>query len=253
MRLEIQGSPSNFQRLTARDVPPQQRGDPPAFLRFVRADAGALDGYDFTDADILDSEIQATRLDVGKTGYMMSRRVDWPGVTLPSDLSSYNSDLMVELYRQAPNSAHPIAQFAINHIHRQYQNSWTTFMHDLLDQTRYKVRDVVRQALIAQAGFPAVTSRMAETARVAAIELDGTPITSERTVIEIRRSKQEFDTKPLVRFGTDRWAEARMMERLLGERPLYVASLDPLPVVVQPRRGDEVTSADWYREVWPIG
>lgn len=244
-RIILQGSPSNLYRLQRSDLP-RDNDLSHSFWRYVDFSGFDLSAYDLTDMDVLDCDGSGSTLGAGKTGYMMSRNTSWDGATLPPDLSSYQHDLMAEVYRSAPNSSHPVIRMAHTLVTASYRNSWSNMIYELVNS--FRATETRKQGDIAFAGYTNLMRRFA-------YHMDGelwddAPITAERTKLSFEGVDRDVKQQ---RFGKDRWALARMLEQALGH-PVYVAMIDPDFAVVTPidRRHVE-ENPDWYKKAWAVG
>src|SRR3989304_4365040 len=102
MRTVLIGAPLALYRLLPSDLP-ADLALKHSFWRWVDFSGFDLSAYDMRDMDVIGCNGAGVTLPEGKTACLMSRRTDWTGAVLPSDISSYNHDFVVEKYRQASN------------------------------------------------------------------------------------------------------------------------------------------------------
>lgn len=255
----IQGSPNNLRVVTPADLP-RDRSLRDWYFRYTRCDLDLSD-YDLTNADVLDSNWNGVTLGVGKTPYLNSRRTTYRGANLPSDISSYNHDLVVEMYRQAPNASHPIIQYVINHVHQQYRNSWGTFFFGIQRDTRFTLQEIGAQAAIAQQGYTRIESRMAfhlSLPNGGAVEQPiRFPGKARFSWFDKHiRLPDVIDLELDVRgIGLDRWAIGQMLSQRFHDIPFYVAMLEPDVVLINPGgdRFEAQRNPDWWMRYWPVG
>lgn len=271
-RITRQGTANQLYPFTAADIPVDNDLSH-SFFRYVdfsrrtggnpaqRFD-GDLSAVNLFDCDFIDCKAQNVTLGTGKTRYLMSRRTDWQGATLPADVSSYSHDLMAEVYRQASNAAHPIITETRRLVLDHYANSWSNMVWELINTSGFTPQDVYDQGMIAFTGYPHLQTRLTrqfdsffrgEAGQWGAERwlLEHTVIWYTDKFIEV----PERDVKvQVVGAGNDRWALARMIEQFTGHPAIYVAMVDPSIVIVQPVSPDSWRNdPDWWTDIWKVG
>lgn len=270
-RITLQGTANQLYPFTAADIPADNDLSH-SFFRYVDFSRrtggnpanrfnGDLSQVNLFDCDFIDCKANNVTLGTGKTKYLMSRRTDWTGATLPADVSSYNHDFMAEVYRTCPNAADPIPQATRALVMADYANSWSNMVWELVNTYGFTVQDVYDAGMIAFSAYPHLQARLTKQFR-AWFDFGIFPGGEQKwlmefTVVSFQNSEMivpEQDVKvQVVGMGNDRWALARMLEQYTGHPGLYVAMVDPSIVIVQPNSIEHLDKPNWWSDIWKVG
>ena len=251
MRIVLQGTPGNLYVPTAADLP-ADRDLRQSFFRYVNISGRNLSLYNLQDVDILDSVATNVRLPGSqRTDYLMSRRVNWSGAIIPSDISSYNHDLVVESYRQL-SAFHPVLSRVIARVSSSYINSWRDSIFDVM-QSLNITKEQARDQYIAVVGNsrPRLTKRLRDHVRNG--DIKDTPPNTVRPINAYPTSDGQTLDLSAIPLGLDRYAAARLLESQFSEYWFYVGQLDPHPIIITLRRNrlDGTPPWDWFKNAWP--
>ncbi|KPJ64887.1 hypothetical protein AMK68_00190 [candidate division KD3-62 bacterium DG_56] len=261
MRTVLQGTPKKLYRLRERDLP-DDYDLTNSFWHWVDFSGFDLSAYIMEDMDVYDSDGSGCALPENGTKWLMSRRTDWTGARLPSDVSSYNHDLVVEVMRQArpflSGLPRQVAEIVIANVSASYHNSW----RDSIYLVRMKLGITAQQAL--DNGLPMFEGYPRLESRLRAMIVDGKgghpdppDLSQDMTrVVGTWGDRREENFSGIAFLGRDRWALARMMEQTLTQKygPIieghaYVAQIEPYPRVFF----HQSNNPDWWKKMWPVG
>lgn len=249
MRTVIIGAPASFRVLTPADLP-VDLSLRHSFWRWVDFSGFDLSAYDMRDMDILDCNGTASKLGLGKTAMLMSRRTTWTNAVLPADISSYNHDFVIEVYNKAllgtlTNSIRASVTLMRNYVQGGYARSWQDAIQQLVN-SGLSVAQMRTRFTLVFSPYPKILSRM---------EQHLTTKLWRPTAPNWRREKIEVEGLIINVAGhisgSDRWALARMLEQLiLAERGVQIKchflQLDPFPVL----RAIDQTDPQWEDPLW---
>ena len=176
-------------------------------------------------------------------------------VTVPPDVSSFNHDLVVEVFRQASNSSHPVIQLIIGRVDDgTYRNSWRDTLWHTINDLRLPRATVLAEWKTALTGYPRLLQRLVETSNQ---ELRPNPATRTSSVWVKLAQGQVTDNLAVHLTGTDRYLAARAIEADVEARhgePVvcHVHQLDPYPAVAVVARS-RIFRPDfgWWKGYWP--
>lgn len=223
-----------------------------SYLEWV--DLSGLTVPPFRDGDL--RNYKATNTTFGNTDWTIMRDpIDLTGVVIPSDVSSFNHDLVVEVFRRASNALHPVNQLCIVRVgDGTYLNSWSDTIWHAGNDLGLSLSAVATELKTAFTGFPRLQIRLREEV---GRELRPEPATRtsdvrikliDGTIIENLANQLQ---------GTDRYLAARQIETEVGalkNEPLiaHVHQLDPWPaasVVAESRI--HMPTFGWWAASWP--
>lgn len=231
-----------------------------AYLRY--ADLNGLVITDAYDADILDCRAQNVTLPEGGTDYIMSRRTDWTGSVMPSDLSSY-SQLVVEQIRQAlvTGRAAVSAQALHGYVAGSHLRSWQDSINFLIN-TGLSLEEVDDDLKAIFQGYPKLEGRLRHHIDTGKIRPSPPSIAMDLARFRVRLAdgNREINLAPFFqgRSALDRYQTARDLEPFIESKvgePVrcYVGMLDPLPIVFAVSLSWLVDpdQEDWWTVFWP--
>lgn len=253
-RIILTGSPRRLYKIKRNDLP-RDLDITHSFFEYVDFSGFDLSDYDLRDSTIYNCLADGVTLGEGKTEGMESRFTSWTGANLPTDLSSFNHDLVVENYRQAiaqnTDESRIIAKALELVDDGTYLWSWNNTYYRMVNDlglTKRQVLDLVKRI---HSSRPRLITRLQR--HFDRDEINNLPALSEQDLTEVHvpYSDQVLDISGDLLRTRDRWEQSRHLEALYPEVRFYVAINVPFPLVITLGRKCDVKDDEWWwSEIW---
>ena len=254
MRIVRTGTARNPYLLKRRDLP-RDRNLTHSYWEYVDFSGFDLSAYDLRDLTVYNSVGDNVTLGEGKTEGMESRFTSWTGANLPTDLSSFNHDMVVENYRQAiaqnTDEGRIIAKALELVDDGSYKWSWNNTYYRMVNDLGLTKRQVFNLVKRIHGTKPLLVSRL--TKHFERDEINNLPAISEQdlTQVHVPYSDQVLDISGDLLRTRDRWEQSRHLESLYPEVRFYVAINVPFPLVITLGRKCDVKDEEWWwSEIW---
>ncbi len=239
MRTVIIGTPTKLRKVTAKDLPADKVLDF-SFWRWVDISGLDLTPYSMENVDVINYRAAGAALP--SCHYSQFRfPIDNTGITIPPDVSSYNHDLVVEVFRQASNASDPMIQKIAAYVSGGYDRSWRDGLHHLMQGTT--LQDVFSTLGKSLVGYPLLLSRLKSHHDSGAVSAEK-EVVQDLTKFNIGAPGDTINLSVPPSF--DRWATARMLEMQLqtthkqsSKSKVWIPQLHPTPIVlIDDRKGE---------------
>lgn len=265
MRTVIKGTATKLHKLQASDLP-LDFDLRQSYWRYVDFSGWDLSGYLAEDMDILDSDGSDCTLPES-IDWLTSRRTKWAGAKIPSNLSSYNHDLMIEVAKQAnvTGPSQDMANAIIESIGRGYGNSWQNNVHYVMEKLgKPDPTDIGPEGMVAAAdvfkGYPDLIRRLHYHNADGKVRLEGPgdDITISTPVL-VKGPKDRFYVRLdtfLISSDHDRYTLARAIEKAIEqqygwEAVCHVDQWEPWHHIQIVAKSRVVNKFGWWKIGWP--
>ena len=249
MRTIITGTPTQLEKV--RDLPLDLTH---SFFEYVDLSNLDLSKHDLRDATLYHCNASGVTLGEGKTNWIESRFTDWRGATIPADISSYNHDLVSEVYRQAVPQSTDESRIATKALalvdDKTYLYSWNNTLWRMIHELGLSYRQVNDLNKRIFTGYPRLLERLQK--HFGRDEINDEPALSRQNLKQVRVPYGgTLDLSKDILPTHDRYAQSHHLESPYPDVRFYVATNVPFPIVLSLGRECDVKDEEWWwTEIW---